>query len=84
MNRNECVICSRADNFIEIHQLKNYPITPASTLESSDEFRDCVFVTCTNRPIQLIMTILTTLMTMENSNNMSLIQIWTLHSSESA
>ena len=46
MNRTNCVICNTPDNFIEIHRLENYPITPSSSLESSDEFRDCVFVTC--------------------------------------
>jgi hypothetical protein len=48
MNRSTCVICHRSDNFVEIHRLEKYPITPSSnSLElSSDEFNDCSFVSC--------------------------------------
>ena len=47
MNRTICVLC-HSSTFSNIYTLHNYPITPSSSsLDiSSDEFNDCIFVSC--------------------------------------
>jgi hypothetical protein len=49
MDRINCVICE-SNSFNHVYTLENYPITPSSnTLEiSSDEFNECLFVSCKN------------------------------------
>lgn len=49
MLRNACVICE-SKLLKEVYTLKNYPITPSSNQldYSTDEFQDCIFVSCTN------------------------------------
>jgi hypothetical protein len=46
MIRSACIICNKDNTFIEIHRLTNYPITPSSSIELSDEFCDYSLVTC--------------------------------------
>lgn len=47
MERTNCVICE-SNTLIHVYNLQKYPITPSSSsLElSSDEFNDCIFVSC--------------------------------------